>query len=468
MAGIGFKLKKAFKSHSLYSKSKGLAHAGSVTAGPWIWAVYVLAITFALSGEISSLADRNFAAHTVFYSFVLSHILLSPAYLVVTRYLADMIYLKEYHSIMPSFRGISTLVVPISIVVSSVYYIPNAVPSSQKIIGTILFAVISMTMIIMIYLSSSKDYEAIGTAFIMGSIVTIALFFILSKVFVIQTPMDFKTSVLFSILIGLAVSYILLYRVLSKSYPNNLWISYEFISYFKKVPSFVFIAMFYTLGIWSDNLIIWIINHSSPLTSNLGSIYNVTPSYDLMTVIALITIIPTAILYTVFIETEFFVNYRKFMHRINNNGTLKQINDAHMLMKTTLSKWILRSFTIQSVISSIILLTIVTILKTKNVSLMSISTVIYLIFGSLFLVYSYINLNILLYFDIRKNAIILSGVFLSINTVLTISFAYIGSFLNGMGFMIASLATLITSINMVKILMKDTVYILFSKQNVFK
>lgn len=464
MAGIGFKLKKAFKNKSLYEKSKGFAHAGSVTAGPWLWATIVVGIVYAIFPSCFSISSRTLIAYTVLQSFILSHLLISPVYLIITRYISDMIYEESFEKIRPSFYGANFLLIPLSILISTVFYSQNSLPLTYKIIGIFLLTVVSMTMCIMIYLSSSKDYESIGMSFVIGGFVTTVSAVIFNTQIMDITASAYETTILAEILIGMTVSYLLLLRVLHKTYPDNFEISFVFLSYYRKVPSFALISVFYTFGLWADNFIMWQNYSSLPYISSL--IHN--PGYDIAVVVGFLTIIPSAILYTVFIETEFFVSYKKFMHSINENSTLEQIKTAHKSMKDTLYAWIFKGFIIQFIITSSTLIAIVYLSNIYDFNFVKIQTVVYAILGSMFLIYAYINLNIILYFDMRKSTLLLSVLFLSSNVLLTLLATYIGEFFIGMGFMLASLIVFTVSSYMIKILMTDTIYIIFSKQNVFK
>lgn len=464
MAGIGFKLKKAFTGTSLYIRYKATIHAGSVIVGTWLWSAVILYVITLIAGDQLSRQGETIIIQTVLYSLIFAHILLSPIHLVIVRYIADMIYTEKYGDIRRSFYGLNMIIIPLSILSSSIYYNSTTHPVLYKISGVILFTVISMTMSIMIYLSSSKDYEGMGKSYMIGFAVSILSVFVLTTLSPLSIPHIAEQLSLASMLIGMIATYIMLYRIFIKTYKENNGSMLSFLKYYKKVPSFGFIALFYTIGIWSGN---FIMDTSNLIIPSLGSKLPKI-GYDLAVILGLLPTLVSAILYTVFIETEFFTAQNEFMNLVNGVGTLSQIKVAKKTMEEILSYNFVKGIVIQAAVTFLALSLYSSYFKLSGIDPSSIWTVMYCLIGSLFVVYAYINLNILLYFDMRFSALISSLVFLLGNMSLTMFFALGEPKYYGMGYMIASIMAFLVSSYLRRSFMKDAVYIIFSKQNVFK
>ena len=97
MAGIGFTLKKLFEDESYSARSKAYAYSAIVSAGPWIAAVITVNAMVLLSKLFMvGNAQRDLFMGTMVYSFVFSQIITSPWQLLITRYVSDRLYMREY------------------------------------------------------------------------------------------------------------------------------------------------------------------------------------------------------------------------------------------------------------------------------------------------------------------------------------------------------------------------------------
>ena len=102
MAGIGFELKKLFNGRTAGGYLKAYSYSAVITAGPFalmtgmVLAIQVMFIFFGISLEESHLYTAS-----VIYPFVFSHILSSGFVMVITRYLADLLYSNDQRSVTP-------------------------------------------------------------------------------------------------------------------------------------------------------------------------------------------------------------------------------------------------------------------------------------------------------------------------------------------------------------------------------
>src|SRR5918911_4813905 len=106
MAGIGLRL------HSLVAKGS-YVHAASaylssaiIAAGPWLSAVLALSLLGGASVAFLGQADRTLLFVTITYAFSLSLVLTGGLQLVVTRYLADRLYLNDTAALAPACAGV--------------------------------------------------------------------------------------------------------------------------------------------------------------------------------------------------------------------------------------------------------------------------------------------------------------------------------------------------------------------------
>lgn len=114
MAGIGFELKKLFEKEGILQNVKAYSFSAIITIGPALIAMgTIFTLQWLLKIKANSLAIRQIVTSAIFYAFVFSQIITSGFTMVITRYIADQIYLREYEKIMPSLYGLLMLCVPL-------------------------------------------------------------------------------------------------------------------------------------------------------------------------------------------------------------------------------------------------------------------------------------------------------------------------------------------------------------------
>ena len=105
MAGIGFELKKLFGKKGYLRNLRAYLYTAFITVGPTILCIsMVTAIQLFLIFIGVGLSDRELFLAAVTYSFVFSLIITSGFSMIVTRYISDKLFDKEYDYILPSLE----------------------------------------------------------------------------------------------------------------------------------------------------------------------------------------------------------------------------------------------------------------------------------------------------------------------------------------------------------------------------
>ena len=110
MAGIGFELRKIYNEDSLFSKQKAYAYAGIVYTGPMLLGILLTAgvVVLTMVAGISE-NERDYILSNLTYAIIFSLVITSLFSLVVTRFVADMLYEKKFGTIIPSFLCVECL-----------------------------------------------------------------------------------------------------------------------------------------------------------------------------------------------------------------------------------------------------------------------------------------------------------------------------------------------------------------------
>lgn len=464
MAGIGFTLKRLFDDEMLYKNTSGYLYSSFVVAGPWIITVIIFNILIFISNYYDlKYIERQFFMGTIIYCFVFSQIITSPFQLLISRYISDKLYDKDYKTISASFKGLSFIVLLICITVSVIFYLNKPIPIYFITMSISLFCVISLIWIIMVYLSAIKNYSIISKAYVTGGIVSISL-----ALLTVYYPVSFNvypdaSNLLLSYLFGMCITFIILLFSFIKSFPYHNRLFFDFIRCFGNIFSISLIGILYTLGLWSHNIIMWLFSDISEVILN---VYSFSPIYDYASFLAFFITIPTSIMFVVTVETDFYAYYRKFFGLIINNGTLEQLKIAKEEMKRSLLHNLFFVFETQAIISITAIAMSSWIFVLLNESYLVRNVFRILALGAFFEIFVFLIILILLYLQANRQGLIVASSFCILNILFTYFLLPLGFDYYGIGFFITSFISLIIgvilTIRYINNLEKNT----FLKQNI--
>ena len=107
MAGIGFELKKLFKATGVLSMLRAYGYTGMITAGPMILGfIFLLSIQVIADQFGLSQTDTELLVSIITYSLLASMIFSSIFSMVMTRFVADLLYEQKGEDVIPSLEGI--------------------------------------------------------------------------------------------------------------------------------------------------------------------------------------------------------------------------------------------------------------------------------------------------------------------------------------------------------------------------
>ncbi len=464
MAGIGFSLKRMFSKETFSSRALAYLYSSFIAAGPWI--ISVLSINFLLIlMELLKInnTERDLFSATIVYSFLFSQILVAPIQLVVTRYISDKLYNKEYDVLKPTYLGVNNIVFFLSLLISAGFYYNIPLPIYYKLLATFVFVLISMIWVIMIFLSAVKNYKLIGIAYLLGGLIAIALIF-----YLLENPIPFKemrslSNFLVAYSVGLSVTFVLLsYTFLSTFHYGNPY-KYDFIRSFGKHAVLSLIGLFYTCGLWVDNIIVWF----SVYQVKVYDAFVFAPYYDNAVFLSYLTTIITLVLFLVIIETEFYQTYREYFGNVNSPQTLEEIDRSKNAMIESLRYNLFYTFLIQLLVSISLVALAHPIFKVLNINyairdIFKVTTI-----GALFNISSFIYILVLLYFEKRKSALLIALCFFTSNTLLTLFFRTQPLQYTGYGFALASAFTFIVALIPLHRYLKNINYETFALQPVY-
>jgi uncharacterized membrane protein len=429
VAGIGLTLRKLVADQTYLHGAAAYLSSGIISAGPWLISVVSLSL---LQGAVASFlkaGDRQL--------FIASLIITGPVQFVLTRVIADHIFLDEFGAISPSFTRIiiQTLVAILLIVIPFLLLAPF--DFSYRLLAASLFISISLLWLGLTAVSAAQDYVSLVLAFLTGYAVSAGAVIGLGRLFGLLGALEGFT-------LGQIVCLSLLIKRIYLEFPaekqkaetdsENPWREYW---------ALVLIGLFYYLGLWAEKLFYWF----SPAGTSVHGFFRVFPPYDSSMLLAYLLTIPASSVILINLETEFYGHYHAYYAHILkkgklvSRGTLKQIQEARQGMIEVSRSGFLTLLKVQGMIAVFAILIapdLANLIGLPADYLTTLRVAILAASGQVFVLYI---LLLLLYLDARYQTLFLAIIFTGSNFGLTFLFTRIAPDVYGLGYLLSTLIT---------------------------
>ena len=195
----------------------------------------------------------------------------------------------------------------------------------------------------------------------------------------------------------------------------------------------------YACGIWADKVVMW---YGAPSgTLSVAGILRTMPSYDTAMFWAQLASIPVIAVAFVHVETEFSSLFNRFYNRLERKASLRELTAAVQRLRTGVISSIATLFVALAIVATMtILLSFVFMsqlgLRPTYMSILRIS-----LWAMAFHTGSMFCFFFLLYFDLRRSALLIVSIYALLNPLLTAIFLTLGQAYYGYGCMIAAAVT---------------------------
>lgn len=435
MAGIGFELNKLINKKSFFSKVSGYFYITSSCLGSMILGFVLLFSIQAMAkalGQDDIISQRftGYITNTVF----LSMIIFGAFSLVLSRYISDMIYSKRENQILPSFWGVTSVIIPLSVII----YIPILAISQINTIDIILLLILLSelvsTWVATLYVTILKHYKKITFTFLISIVVSILLL-----AFLYYTKTINMEVMLLTIIISYGIVLMFLINLLQKEFEKSEKNTYEFIKWFSKYPILAFTGLFATLGTLIHFYIMWF---SGSYGNEIQRLIHSSPSYDFPSIVSYFSTIITSISFVAVLEPNFYKKYSKYFRLINYSGNYKELHDAKKEMTDTL-KVELRNLVIRQIVITLLFVIVISkILSDINIGMTQSMIEIFkvLCIGYSLQAIGNVILQLQLYFSDNKGAFVTSIVFFLVTLFGTILTLYLDVAYLGLGIVLGGAA----------------------------
>ena len=328
MAGIGFELKRLFKEKGVIAILKAYGYTGAVTTGPMILGVLFL-LSISYMGQFFGLvpADRDLMVSMITYALLASLIYSGLFSMVMTRYVADMLYQERNGDILPSLEGLCIIMLPSGSIFFGIFLGFSGISFNLMVIEYILFVELLLVWTLMNYLTAIKDYKGIFVSYLLAALLAIGLSYLLCR-FVGVSIEVLLLSACSGYGIMICMDMVLLFRYFKSSGSHH----FAFLSWFDEYKDLMIISVALDIGLFSHLVIAWF----SKVGGQVGGLFYSAPKHDIAAMFAFLTILITSINFVASVEVHFYPKYRKYYDLFNGTGSITEIRQAEEEMMTVL------------------------------------------------------------------------------------------------------------------------------------
>ena len=328
MAGIGFELKKLFAKKGVLNSAKAYGYAAVICTGPMLLGVLLLLGIMALCTFFGvGLHTRELLICMITYTLLASVTVSSFFSMVVTRYVADMLFEEKNQAVLPVFWGSTVIMLMVGSVLYGIFLVFSGATFLQGILCFTLFGELIIVWNAMSFLSAIKDYKGIFLSFLTSVAVSILLGALL-----LWLGRPVIESLLFSVSVGYGVMLIWDVILLHQYFPHTALGAFTFLKWIDAFLPLALSGFFMNIGMFSHLVIMWF----SDIGVQVHGLFYGAPWHDVPALLAFMTALMTTVNFVVSVEVNFYPKYRNHYSLYNDKGTIDNIKQAEKEMIGTL------------------------------------------------------------------------------------------------------------------------------------
>lgn len=455
MAGIGFRLQKLLTGESYADLIKAYLYSALISTGPMLVVIIALTGVKTFTQYRLSIEEGGLLLGIIVYVYAYSMLGVSPFLYVVTRHIADRYYFRDLQLFSPIYLSVLQIVLVIQSIVALVFLWNFPVSTGAKWAIFCLYLFVNGTWIAMLFISAAQNYMSIVVAFVAGSLITLVAAYGLG----LRHGFD---GFLYGYTIGQGVIFFILTGRIFHEFGFTKEQDFGFLGYFRKHIYLLFVGIFYYLGVWIDKFLFWYSDEGVELAHGIF----ISPNYDTPLFLAYLTIVPSMAFFLIQMETSFVHVYHDYYRVVRSRGSLYEVEAKKEVLMQNLAANFQKFVIFQGIISGLVIVYVYEIANLFSLNPFQMGIFRIAILGAFMQMGFIMVLNILFYFDFKKDACLLTLVYLACNIVFTKISLAIGLTAYGFGYTLAGFVALLVAFLVMDAKLRQLDYWTFMRQPV--
>ncbi|MBE6622709.1 MAG: hypothetical protein E7621_00745 [Ruminococcaceae bacterium] len=458
MAGIGFELKKLFAKKGVLNSCKAYGYAAVICTGPMLLGVLLLiGITMLCIFFNTALYQRELLICMITYTLLASVTVTSFFSMVVTRYVADMLFEEKKEAVLPSFWGSTVIMLSIGCILYGIFLIFSGATALQGILCFILFGELIIVWNAMSFLSAIKDYKGIFLSFLTSVAVSLIV-----GGWLLWLCLPAIESLLFAVTLGYGVMLVWNVILLHRYFPHTTLGAFTFLKWIDSFLPLALSGLFMNIGMFSHLVIMWF----SDIGVRVHGLFYGAPWHDVPALLAFMTALMTTVNFVVSVEVNFYPKYRNHYSLYNDKGTIDNIKQAEKEMLGTLKTEIFYTALKQLLFTAVVIALGGYLLDLLPLGFNEIMRGYFRTLCVAYGIYAVGNMLmlILLYFTDYTGTLVTTAAFAATTVIFTIISLFFSQVYYGFGFLFASLVFAVCTVLRLDYFTKRLPYYILSVQ----
>ena len=391
MAGIGWKLQRMIDHGSLAGTIAAYLTGVAVTSAPWLLTTAVLTSLRVVSRHATGEFQGVERFLTVVYAVTV--VLSAPVHVVVSRYTADRLYDHRVDRIAAPLRRAAALTVLGFAGIGTMLAIALRLPLSLALVGAPLTAVIGAQWLMLSVGGGMISPVVLLRAFCIGAPLSLFAALVVER----AAPAG-GAGYLFGFAGGQLITLALLVRGVARALPGAVDDSARLWPAFIEYKLLALSAFAYYVSIWADKVVVYVV---------MGA--DAAAFYAAIAAVAWFSVIPAFAWIYVQVETAFYQRFRNFYVELEAGAPLRELKQ-HAESISIEAKRILRgAAAVQLAATALAIAAAPRIVAAVALSPDAVPLFRVAALGAGLQVFSLLEVLLLTYFDLRRDALLICG-----------------------------------------------------------
>lgn len=455
MAGIGFQLNRLAREGGLGGSVAAGIVGVAVSSGPWLCTAGGVAAFQALFRERLSHADMMSLQILLVYVFALSAMIAATVGMIVTRLVADAIFLDQMRRI-PSllFAALASVSALAALIGALVLGGLSDLPPMVVVLGITSLVLLSQMWVLSLFVTAVQRFGGILAAYALGIGVSVPVAWMVSGGGGLIGPA-------FSLTVCLAVITGSLLVVVRRDFPGPALWPADWIGTVWREYHVTLAGIFATAALWVDKWVMWFAPGSIAASGHL----RFHPLHDSATYLGLLSLIPGLALILIMVETRFDRAFSALVTLCTGRATLGRIEEARRDVVAAIGDGLRILLVGQGILAFVLWVTAPAIMSTIGADPRAIIGFRYVIVGNLFHLLTLFATMILSYYDLNGRVLLAWAGFFAGSLIGTLMIADMGFAGLGWGYLVGAVSGAIIALAGVVMANRELLYLLFVGNN---
>lgn len=408
-------------------------YAALVVAGPWIFTMLGI-VGLGFAGCSDGCDQLALFRSVVIYNSMFSFLVTTPLAFLAGRYVADQLYSGRSGCVFGTFVTMTSTFCIIALAIAVPFYVVGTSFDGPMKFASIQNAfLIGLSWLLIPFLAVAEAHVALLIAFGVNALMLAALGFWLSSPSALVLLTSFNAS--------FALTDVLLLAALVRRFGTRIEFDGSLLAFLPRRWELPAAGLAYAGGIWADKVIMW---YGAPSdTLELAGVLRTMPSYDTAMFWAQVASIPAMAIAFVHIEPQLLRLFRRFYGQLDRQASLRELSLAMQELRSCVISSVVTLFVALAILATMTILLSFVFMTELGLRPAYMSILRMALWAMAFHATSMLCFTFLLYFDLRRPALLVVTAYAALNVSLTLAFLPLGQSFYGCGTMIAAAATLV-------------------------